>query len=160
MIKIEIGGEGDLRRLADRFRRAGGRELSRRLKVALYEGIQPMHAQAQINVLNTPTHGDKHTGLRGKIARALEVNVSDSTTAAAKVTLQVDPDRMPTNQRTLPRYVEGFGRWRHPLFGNRRKWYGQSGHPWFRPAVREHLKDVRRAVENLVDKIAREIERG
>lgn len=160
MIRIEIGGAREIKDLANRLRVAGNTAIfNRRLRSALIDGAKAMRRGVQANALAIPTHGAKHTGLRRRIADATEIQSIAGSAATVKIRLEVNPRRMPPDERKLPAYMEGFGRWRHPVFGH---WLAgqpdQKGHPYFRPAVREHLGKVRGSVEDLMDRIAREIE--
>ena len=85
-----------------------------------------------------------------RIPRAIKIGVSMSATRGG-VTLRVD-------SRIAPhaRPYEGItGRvFRHPLFGNRERWFPQAARPFLQPAVLAGREDVVKAVDEAVDAIA------
>jgi hypothetical protein len=67
---------------------------------------------------------------------------------------------MPAGQETLPGYMEGRGRWRHPVYGDTAVWVPQDPHPYFESAVNEHLPAVEAGVMAAVDETATQLSRG
>src|SRR5664279_3485620 len=78
---------------------------------------------------------DRKAGLRETIARAVKLSVSAS---GGTVTIKVDADMLPNNQRMLPWDLEGVSRWRHPVYGHE-VWVTQQSHPFFFPTVEHAL---------------------
>lgn len=156
--EIEIRATG-----ARRFRDAAMalRAVDPKLKNALTRRIRaagrPILQNVRAAVLATPAKGPRHTGLRRAIAKAATVATSTSRTNPG-IRFRVPGSRMPSGQKSLPPYLEGYrGNWRHPLFGNRDHWYPQSPHPFFAPTIREHADDFRRAIGEAIDDALDEI---
>jgi hypothetical protein len=64
------------------------------------------------------------------------------------------------NRKKAPhgRVYEGLSgmTFRHPVFGNRDVWRAQRARPFLLPAVRAHRDEVRKAVTDVVDQVARQ----
>lgn len=79
-----------------------------------------------------------------KVQRTLRTNVS-----ANAVTIRAGNARTP-----LPVLLEGDGtggtggEWRHPLFGDRRRWYSQERHPYLHPALEAKKRDAVEILSN------------
>ena len=115
---------------------------------------RPFAPRVRAAILNTPAHGPKHTGLRVRIARCVQTWVEiHGTMVSAGV--EVNASRMPSGQKSLPLYLDGKkAPWRHPLFGDRSRWYGQDAHPYFDRAVALYGPASERAVQRAADQIA------
>lgn len=153
MITIRVGGVGDLKALSRRLHRAaaGGLqgELNREIRATARPVTRAVKAAARALPDGPPP---KSTGLRRAIARStLQVAIP----LGARV--WVDPSLMPPNQRNLP-YRTNDGHWRHPLFGNRRHWYGQTSRAaWFDTTVAGWEPEFTAACERAMEKIAAQI---
>jgi hypothetical protein len=98
----------------------------------------PVTLAIRRNVLAIPVKGTKHTGLRARIAGAVD-GWSRETTTGAQVGVAVFPGRTFGGNAyyTLPLYMEGaeagakWSRWRHPVYGNPEVWRGQDSHEYF-----------------------------
>lgn len=99
--------------------------------------------------------GRKGRGLRSTIAGAVQVSTRNVT--AAGIRIEVALGRMPPGMRSLPAYVDGRGRWRHPVFGNTNVWVGQRGEPWFVPTILKHTPQFRAAVQRAMDRVRDQI---
>lgn len=66
--------------------------------------------------------------------------------------------RIPPDMRSLPAYVDGRGRWRHPVFGNTNAWVGQRGEPWFVPTILARAPQFRAGVQRAMNTVARRID--
>ncbi|WP_084963756.1 hypothetical protein [Thermoactinospora rubra] len=97
------------------------------------------------------------SGLRDTIARSLRL-VTKTGSRSARVRIEVDASKMPQDQRTLPRHLDSEKGWRHPVFGNRKKWVHQRGQPWFEVTIRRHAPKVRNDILKAMDDIADKIE--
>lgn len=147
---LSVQGARDLAQLARDLREAGDPKIRKDLRRDIASAMKPMKAAVQANARAIPAKGAGHTGLRGDIARATRIRVAASSHAA--VVIEVAPSRMPPGKRSLPPRMEGWSRWRHPVYGNRTKWVGQDAHPYFWRGVEPHLKDVRDAVIEAVER--------
>lgn len=153
---VSVSGGRDLRALARDLKAAGDNSIRRDLQKDIRAAMKPMKAAVQANARAIPAKGPRHTGLRDDIAKATRIRVPMSASSAA-VILEVAGSRMPAGKQKLPSYMEGNGRWRHPVFGNEHTWVGQTAHPYFWKGVEPHLQDVRKAVvqavEDALDKV-------
>jgi hypothetical protein len=106
-----------------------------------------------------PSSGRKHTGLRARIARAASARtVTEATGPALVVGIRRE---VMGSQRSLPGNME-IGQWRHPLFGNDKRWVTQTGkRGWFTDAISGRVvpamelamvKTARRIAESFVKK--------
>lgn len=116
-----------------------------------------MKNEAKANVLAIPVK--RNRGLRAAIAHSIVVR-SRLTGRAIAVTIKADRTRMPPGQQNLPYYMEGWSRWRHPVFGDDEVWVQQDPHPYFKPAIEHHLPDVQAAVLAAVEETATQLTRG
>jgi hypothetical protein len=156
-------GAGELRRLASDLRAAGNQQsinadLRRELMALGRKGA----AAVRTSVRSTPSKGQSgragRRSLRSAIARATEAKVR--TSVRPGVVIWVNPAQMPTGERALPGYLDGQGRWRHPVFGNTDVWRGQRPHPYFDRAVNPIAGQLADAGDKVLDRIADIIERG
>jgi hypothetical protein len=93
---------------------------------------------------------DRKAGLRETIARAVKQSVSAS---GGTITIKVDADMLPNNQRMLPWDLEGVSRWRHPVYGHD-VWVTQPSHPFFFATVDRDLPVFDVAVNKVIDEAA------
>lgn len=156
--EIEIRANG-----ARRFRDAALalRKVDPKLKNALTRRIRaagkPVVADVRRAVLAAPAHGPRHTGLRAAIAKAVTLATSTSK-GNPGIRFRVPGSRMPSGQRSLPPYFEGYrSNWRHPTFGHkvwkdgRSAWQPQGAHPYFFRTIQGHADDFRDACRQAVD---------
>lgn len=160
---LTVTGQRELRRLASDLRSAGNQraindQLRRELMVVGRKGAAAVRA----SVRATPSKGQSaragRRSLRAAIARATEAKVRNTTRPG--VVVWVNPGRMPSGERALPAFLDGQGRWRHPVFGNTNVWRGQRPHPYFDRAIRPIEGELADAGDKVLDRIADPIERG
>lgn len=98
----------------------------------------------------------RRAGLRQTVAAAVRVRA-----LSRGVTIEVNYDRMPNNQRGLPNALNLKKGWRHPVFGNRDVWVFERGGPWFYEPLYKHVTHFNTAVRNAMteasDKLAQRI---
>lgn len=156
-MRVEIlpGGGAQLRRIAYLLTKMDEPEVGRIFRAQLREPMVSMRREVKARILSIPTHGTKHTGLRGRIANTVRYS-SRTTGRAATVAIWVDVHKMPDGQYSLPIGMEGLKVWRHPTFGGD-PWVTQEPHAYFYPvvAVREH--DARTAVERAMEEIKQRV---
>jgi hypothetical protein len=145
-----------LRTTITALRVAGSPEfITKQLERELHKSQRPFAPRVRAAILNTPAYGRKHTGLRVRVAGCVQTWVKirgDLVTAG----VEVDASRMPSGQKALPLYLDGAkAPWRHPLFGNRDRWYSQASHPYFARAVEQYGPAGGRAVVRAADAITR-----
>jgi hypothetical protein len=175
--RVEIEGTADFKALSRALREAGKGQIAREMAKGLREGAQPLVKQAQDNVRSLRVSGvrggasaraartlkalgkkkrpservkqkaHQGSGLRATVARATNVKLSTSARAAS-MRLRAQQAKMPADQRRLPAYLNK-GKWRHPLFGNKERWYEQKAPPaWFDDAAEKRGPQTRdKAVE-------------
>lgn len=180
---FRVEGAEELRLLAVELKMARP-ELARGLRKALVETVKPIVPEVRSAALSIPTSGgggfgagaaDRaiHTvgrsraknqtrvvnralggsGLRARIAAAVKSVVRVSTSSVA-VYLKVDASQFPDDQRILPKYMDGIGRWRHPTYGHD-PWVQQDAHPYFRKTIEPHIPEVELRVRAVMTEVAR-----
>ena len=163
-MQITLHDTGDLKRLNRALGQvAGGQQLRRELSGGLRDVLRPYVPRLRAAYRAGPsTRGSSRRrggSLRGLLARSVRVEVRLSgRTAGARI--RADGRRMPDGMRAIPRYWEGGGRWRHPVFGDREVWVTQPGHPTFYATVRPAEFQARREVALVVRRIIRRLERA
>lgn len=96
------------------------------------------------------------TGLRSRIAHGVKSRVQWSGHRyGARV--YVDTSGLPQSQRNLPKHLNKAEGWRHPVWGNRKNWVQQTGHPWWEPTIERHLPAMRRALETTITNSLKEL---
>jgi hypothetical protein len=132
-------------------------EITKQLKRELLASQRPFAPRVRAAILNTPSKGlvpyHQPPGLRARIARCVQtwVEIRGDMVSAG---VEVNASRMPSGQKALPLYLDGAkAPWRHPLFGDRSRWYGQAAHPYFARATALYgpasENAVRRAADNV-----------
>lgn len=101
----------------------------------------------------TPKGG---TGLRASVARCVKSRISIRADGIS-LKFVVDSAGMPYTQRKLPKYLDNKGRWRHPVFGHRDRWVGQTGQEYFENTLRRREQDIRDGVSGAINDFVREI---
>lgn len=105
---------------------------------------------ARRRVLEEPTHGPKHTGLRAEISAG--VSVLDES-YGAKISTSVPQ----TDEAIIPRGLDAHG-WRHPVFGSRSNWVDQHGaFSWFMDSMQGARPDGEANLERLLEETAERI---
>jgi hypothetical protein len=160
---LSVTGGRELRALARDLRgHADRKEINARLRRELRFAAKEMIPPVRAAILAIPSKGQSaargRPSLRRKMSSATQVAVR-TTGGSAGVKLWVNPRRMPPGQGSLPGYMEGEGRWRHPTFGSE-PWFTQAPHPYFYRTVAPLIPRAERAAEQVLDSIADEIERG
>lgn len=184
--EVRVAGAEQMRQLARDLKRVD-KKLAAKLRKSIRDAARPAVADAKSAVTSLPVTGsrgggtkkraDQHlqrakdpasekaqarararAGLRRSIAAAIKTDIRDGGRKAG-VRIVVDGSKLPADQRTLPRRMNTKKGWRHPLFGNRERWYGQKGKPWFEPSIRRHVTRVRKTILAAMDEIAAELDK-
>lgn len=127
------------------------------LRKELAKAARPFAPAVRAAILNIPTHGEKHTGLRLRIARCVTTWATIDGPVVS-VGIAIDSDRMPSGQFSLPLMMEGVKRFRHPVFGDRSNWVAQESHPYFYSATALFGPASRNAIQRAVNRIAATID--
>jgi hypothetical protein len=121
----------------------GGQEQRRRYNVGRAKTEKSAKAAARRNA-----------GLRRTIASATRLTVT-----ARGVKFVVDENRLPGNQRGLPRALDSAKGWKHPVYGRTDiPKVRQKGGPWFASTIAKHEQSFRRAIVQAMDEIKRDID--
>lgn len=104
-----------------------------------YAASKAASARAAANALR------RHGGLRRTIASATGV---EATTKGIRIVVR--GNKLPADQRSLPRHLDSHGGWRHPTFGHK-PWVRQKGGPYFESTISKHAGDFRRKVIEAID---------
>lgn len=94
-------------------------------------------------------------GLRASVARATSLNITDSG-----VRFVCRGIALPPSQRNLPRHLDSEKGWRHPLFGNRARWYQERGGPWFQLPILRRAYDFHDAILEAIQETIDDIEKA
>jgi hypothetical protein len=159
VIRIEVKGTEEFRKLARDLRAAGDGRLTRRMSARMQRAAVPLLGSARNNALGIAAEGPG-TGLRASTAAATRIAVVTRPNAAG-VTLRTVGSRMPPSQRNLPPGMNR-GRVRHPVRGNRRVWVTQLFTPagWFDRAAKADGPPVREAAGDALNEIIAEVANG
>lgn len=118
---IKVVGADEYKQLARRLKQAGRGDLQRRLTREIRrEGDPALRAVKRawmgVDVTSDPSRGGgRSTGLRARAAAATRVSVLGSGIRIRTESKRVDP----RYGRALSYGLDGIGRWRYPIFGNR-----------------------------------------
>lgn len=186
MARVEVKGTAEFKEVSRALRAAGKGQIAREMAKGLRKGAAPLVREAQENVRSLAVKGVRGgasaraaraakalgrkkapservkqrahagSGLRATVARATSIKLSTSARSAA-MRLRAAQAKMPADQRKLPRYLND-GSWRHPVFGNRKRWVTQTAPPaWFDDAAQAKGPQARdaalRTVERYLDNI-------
>lgn len=168
---VRILGTGQLLELEKRLRSAGGRRLQQNTARRIRRAAEPVQRELQRAIRTNPIRGQgtgagprrsagddgrahRVAGLRETIARAIRISVR--TTGRPGARIWIDRSRLPADQRSLPDRIED-GRWRHPVFGNRKRWATQYSRPWWGVTLRRLEPRMRAEIARVLDDVERRI---
>lgn len=148
-VELTVQGGEKLGVLAARLKETGNTELRKELFRGIQRAAKPLRAAAANAAReNLPKRG----GLNEWVA-------------SSKFTISIRSGRNPAvrvkgNKQGHDLAAMDRGRLRHPLFGNRKLWFTQQIRAgWFSEAMQRESPGVRREVVNVIDDMARELER-
>lgn len=158
-IDTKVAGAERFAELSRRLEQAGRGDLQRKLADAVQREGRPALEEVRrawlgVRVRSVPSRGGgKHSGLRARTAAATQAE-----TLSTGVRVRVDAAAVdPAYGNTLTRGLDGQGRWRHPVFGNRKAWVAQFGQEVFYKTLQGHEARWRLGIERAMDEIAQEI---
>lgn len=145
--KLKAQGRGDLqRKLTKAVRKEGQPALA-----AVREAWMGIEVESSKGGTAPP---DRSTQLRARTARATRIQTRQTGIRIAVRAAAVDA-RYPS----LVFYLNGKGRWRHPVFNRRSApWQSQTGTEVFFPTLIEFAPAWRREIVKAMEEIVREIE--
>ncbi|WP_328920644.1 hypothetical protein OG911_27980 [Streptomyces sp. NBC_00208] len=164
---VQILGTGQLLELSRRLRAASGAPVQRNLARRIRRAAEPLHNDLQstirgLHIQSTGRAAGKRGGpspttrpMRATLAGAIRISVRTSSNPGARV--WVDKGLLPPDLRNMPQTINT-GRWRHPVFGNRRKWAQQNATPlWWDRTVQRHSPRMRAEVARVIDDVRRQL---
>lgn len=127
-------------------------ELPHRLRDAIRQEAEDKAHIAQERVLGLPTprHAG-HTGLRARVAAG--VKVIDRGEGGVRVTTNMAKP----SEGIIPRGLDRVKGWRHPLFGNKERWYSNPGYDWFLSTFSHSEGDFEKRLDKVLEKAAHDI---
>jgi hypothetical protein len=115
----------------------------------LRAGAEELADKTRKAVMQIPTYGIKHTGLRGRVAQGVGVKITGSG-------VQVTASMNQQDERNIPAYLDARDGWRHPVFGNRSVWVHQStGGSWFSEVIQDGQPELERRLTDVWEDAAR-----
>lgn len=182
--RIEIKGTAEFRRTAARLKAAGDRKLTREMVKRMKVAVRPALEATQREVRGLDVKGVRggggqqrrefalsrkkkiterakvtsfaNRGLRNSVAKATKSLVKTGGRSAG-VNIRARASLMPRDQKKLPKYLNA-GKWRHPVFGNRKNWVEQVAPPgWFDRPTRAHGPLIRNNAVKALDDINKQI---
>jgi hypothetical protein len=160
-VEMQVAGAQQYRELSARLRGAARGDLQRRLNGAIRNEGQPalnavQHALRTVRITPSARLKGRQTGLRQRVADATRISVLQSG-----ISIRVEPGRVdPRYGKSLSYGVDGLGRWRHPVFGNRNVWVAQQGEEVFFSNLTQHEASWRAGIERAMRDMTRTIEGG
>ena len=141
----------ELEAIAFRLRRAGSEDLAREITAAMRDGVQPVPDAIRDGL--KPKLPDRY-------AAALEEDLDIKVTArnaGGDAVLSVTATTRSAGRRRIRRLDRGV--LEHPLWGNRRHWYGQQVGPgWFTGPCEDRRGPVRAGLEQALRDVAAKAE--
>jgi hypothetical protein len=163
MATFQIRPTNDLREVAKELRTvADGKQLRKELTGGIRGVLRPLVPVVRAAYRGLPSGDRRKAGqradLRVLLAKSVRVEVrTGGKLAGARI--RADGRRMPDGMKALPAYVEGERpRWRHPLFGNRERWYDQRPSPVFYRTLEPHADNAGRAIDQVLNEVKRKLE--
>lgn len=144
----------DFQRLAAQAARFSP-ELAKQMRNELRAAARLATRAVQREIKAWPTHGVKHTGLRSKVAAGVTSTVQAST-RDYKLYIRQTGRALDAKQQRLPRHIDK-GAWRHPVYGNRKVWVAQRGHPYYVSTIRKEWPRVLEHASQALNKAARSV---
>ena len=126
--------------------KAFDRDLGLRMRREIRNAAKPIVADVKRKVLEDPPGGGRVTvGTREAIARGVALKISTATKGGG-VTVAASGRHLPTDRKAMLRAYNSDS-FRHPVYGNRKRWVRQQGNPFFRSVIAEHGVQLRIAVQ-------------
>jgi len=116
------------------------------LRNAMRRTATPVMRDVRMAALSLPARGTKHTGLRGRLAAGVGVQIGVGANARMRFTT-----KMPPGEGALPRGEDSGERgWRHPVYGDQNNWVHQRGGSWFRETIAEDRDMIERNLNDVL----------
>jgi hypothetical protein len=155
---IKVHNQDKYKQLARRLKAAGRGDLQRRMTKEIRRSGDPALRAVQaawmtVDVTSTKGGGSS-SGLRARVAAATRISILGSGIRIRVESKRVDP----RYGRSLSFGLDGLGRWRHPVYGNRDAWTQQTGQEVFYTTLERFEPQWRAGIERAMDETARLIE--
>ena len=162
---VHTRGNVDLRAISRNLRKMDDRKVKDLFKRHLEPAAARVVPRVRAAVMAIPTTGEKHTGLRARIAACVQVaSWEGPPPREVNVAVEVQPRKMPEHEKGLPLYMEGVAdkgrhnRWRHPVYGTWRAGMpNQPSHAYFYGPARSFGPAARDALGKALDDITRQL---
>lgn len=163
---MNVAGYDELDRLAARFAEAAEGGAQRRYTRAVRSVASEVEAelrQAVLGVRVTSRRGGRRvTSDRHNLRRRVSGAVGHRNTRAG-IRFVVQADQVDEKYgASLPRYLDGelqgWRRWRHPVFGDPEVWVQQTGMPWFFTTIRRKGPRIESAIKRAMSDVADDIQ--
>lgn len=162
VVEMQVGQQQRYKELAERLRDAGRKDLQRKLTKAIKQEGDAALAAVKAGWLGVDVSSSRggtaapvrSTGLRARAAAATTIKVLGTGIRITTVGSKVDP----VYGRSLTKGLDGLGRWRHPVMGNREVWTTQKGQEVFYSNVHRFESRWRAGIERVMGDIAAQIE--
>jgi hypothetical protein len=156
MSDFEVQGAEQLEALAKRLKAAGAGDLRKELLRGIRETNKPTIEDIRKSALDTlPRRG----GLADRIARSKISTRTRTAGRQAGVEIKgVGIAGASGKKHDIARLNKGL--LRHPLFGNRDRWYGQGVRAgWFNNPIEKRKPEIQRGLQRVMEDVARKVAR-
>ena len=122
------------------------------LKNSIRDSAGTRGDRARLRVVLEPTYGNKHSGLRARVAKGVGLQ---ELTDGWRITTSMDAP----SEAAIPRGMDQHG-WRHPVFGNKDVWVveGMTDFSWFMDTMQEGEDVVGSGLEHELENAAERID--
>ncbi|MFE7797059.1 hypothetical protein [Nocardia sp. NPDC057440] len=170
-LEFEISGDRAFLEVAKAFTRID-RSIPRDALKAIKDEARLLSKEASAKALAEPALGTKHTGLRKRVAKGVKVqslangSATDFEGAPTEGNSGWQGYRIATSmpeedEAIIPRGFDHRRGWRHPLFGNKKKWYRNYGaFSWFLETMQKSKSDLDPKMEKILEDAADHVDKS
>jgi hypothetical protein len=167
-IEFSIEGDRAFAEVAKAFTRID-RSIPKDTLQAIRDEARLLSKEAAAKVLEEPAFKGKSTGLRKKVAKGVKVQSLINEAALdfdgpmpeksqGRVGYRIATSMPEEDEAVIPRGFDFFRGWRHPLFGNKKKWYHNYGaFSWFRYTMQRSQADLDPKVKKILEDAAQHV---
>lgn len=156
-IELDVGGREELSNV---YRALGveDRNLPRTFRKIFLKEAKFRAKEASKKVLAEPALKGKHTGLRERVEKGVDVtDLSEGKVVAVSVITRMPKE----DQAIIPRGLDGFNGWRHPFFGDKKRWYRQHGaFSWFMDSMQPSKESIHTRLAETLEGAAQRIDKA
>ncbi|USC17040.1 hypothetical protein [Rhodococcus sp. 11-3] len=159
-ITFSVDGVEEIRRVRLQLTQEANRWIPRAIDHEVMQEARQMRDKARENILAMPTPANAgHTGMRAEIAAGVRVR------RMGPGLIRIGTQMSDNDEAMLPRGTDtrasGHKGWEHPFFGDRSRWYRQSGSfSWFLDAMQDGRDDIVRRLNEVLEDAADRIDRA